>query len=137
VLGFAASCAAASLYAALIHSWPFAAVESVWVVVALRRWARLRPHPAVAPLASAALLLAAPPLVQAQPAVKMHRVGIVSPIAASPEPPQVRAFRQEMRELGYIEGKTVAFETRFAEGRPERLPTIPRSLRPRADRVIE
>ena len=44
VLGFAVSCAAASLYAVLIHSWPFAAVEGVWAVVALRRWARVRPR---------------------------------------------------------------------------------------------
>jgi len=44
VLGFAASCAAASLYAVLIHSWPFATVEGVWAVVALRRWVRVRPR---------------------------------------------------------------------------------------------
>jgi hypothetical protein len=42
ILGFAASCAAASLYAALIHSWPFAAVEGVWAVVAVLRWVRVR-----------------------------------------------------------------------------------------------
>jgi hypothetical protein len=42
VLGFASSCAAASLYAVLIHSWPFAAVEGVWTFVALRRWVRVR-----------------------------------------------------------------------------------------------
>ena len=34
--------AAASLYAVLIRSWPFAAVEGVWAVVALRRWVRVR-----------------------------------------------------------------------------------------------
>jgi hypothetical protein len=44
VLGFAVSCAAASLYAALIQAWPFAAVEGVWAVVALRRWIRVRPQ---------------------------------------------------------------------------------------------
>ena len=44
VLAFAASCAAASLYALLIHSWPFAVVEGVWAVVALRRWAGVRPR---------------------------------------------------------------------------------------------
>ena len=38
VLGFALSCAAASLYAVLIRSWPFAAVEAIWAVVAVRRW---------------------------------------------------------------------------------------------------
>jgi hypothetical protein len=44
VLGFALSCVAASLYAVLIHSWPFAAVEGVWAMVALRRWVRVRPR---------------------------------------------------------------------------------------------
>lgn len=44
VLGFAASCVAASLYAVLIQSWPFAAVEGVWALVALRRWIRIRPR---------------------------------------------------------------------------------------------
>ena len=42
VLVFAVSCAAASLYAVLIHSWPFAFVEAVWAVIALRRWVQLR-----------------------------------------------------------------------------------------------
>jgi len=42
VLGFAASCVAASLYAVLIHSWPFAVVEAVWAAVAARRWVRIR-----------------------------------------------------------------------------------------------
>jgi hypothetical protein len=48
VLGFAASCAAASVYALLIHSWPFAAVEGVWAVVALRRWVKARRRRAAA-----------------------------------------------------------------------------------------
>jgi hypothetical protein len=49
VLGFAASCVAASLYAVLIHSWPFAAAEGVWAIVALRRWIRVRPRVTVQP----------------------------------------------------------------------------------------
>ncbi len=44
VLGFAVSCAAASLYAVLIYSWPFALVEGVWSLVALRRWLQVRPR---------------------------------------------------------------------------------------------
>jgi hypothetical protein len=40
VLAFAISCGAAAAYAVLIRSWPFAAVEAVWAVVALRRWRR-------------------------------------------------------------------------------------------------
>ncbi len=42
VLFFAAACAASSTYAALIAAWPFAAVEAVWALVAVRRW-RLSP----------------------------------------------------------------------------------------------
>ncbi|MBI3568105.1 MAG: hypothetical protein HY084_07890 [Gemmatimonadetes bacterium] len=38
VLAFAAACAAASVYAVLIRSWPFASVEAIWCVVAFRRW---------------------------------------------------------------------------------------------------
>ena len=40
VLGFAAACAAASVYAVLIQSWPFAIVEAIWCGVAVRRWTR-------------------------------------------------------------------------------------------------
>jgi hypothetical protein len=42
ILGFAVACAAASLYAVLIQSWPFAVVEALWSVIAVRRWWRLR-----------------------------------------------------------------------------------------------
>ncbi len=41
VLGFAAACAGASLDAVLIQSWPFAAVEALWSVIAVRRWLRV------------------------------------------------------------------------------------------------
>ena len=42
VLAFSISCAAAALYALLIGSWPFAIVESVWCIIALRRWVLAR-----------------------------------------------------------------------------------------------
>ena len=38
VLVFAVGCAAAAVYAALAGTWPFAIVESIWSIVALRRW---------------------------------------------------------------------------------------------------
>ena len=44
ILGFALACGAAALYAALIRAWPFAVVEAIWALVALRRWARARPE---------------------------------------------------------------------------------------------
>jgi predicted component of type VI protein secretion system len=42
VLLFAVSCLAAAAYAALIHSWPFAVVETIWSGIALSRWLRRR-----------------------------------------------------------------------------------------------
>ena len=42
VLGFAAACAAASLYGLLIQAWPFAGIEGVWSAIALCRWRRRR-----------------------------------------------------------------------------------------------
>ena len=42
ILAFAGACAAASLYAVLIQSWPFAVVEGIWSGVALWRWRRVR-----------------------------------------------------------------------------------------------
>ena len=38
ILGFAAACLAAALYAWLIRSWPFAVVETVWAFIAVRRY---------------------------------------------------------------------------------------------------
>src|SRR5258708_33976079 len=39
----------------------------------------------------------------------------------------VEAFRQGMRELGYVEGKTFVLEARYAEGKSERVPELARS----------
>lgn len=38
IAAFAGGCALAALYALLIGSWPFFAAESVWAVIAIRRW---------------------------------------------------------------------------------------------------
>jgi putative tryptophan/tyrosine transport system substrate-binding protein len=64
------------------------------------------------------------PAAHAQQAGKVYRVGVVSVLVAKPEPPQVRALRQELRTLGYVEGKNVILDIRYAEGRPERLPDL-------------
>jgi len=50
----------------------------------------------------------------AQQAVKLHRIGILSPELTPPE--FLEAFRQELRELGYVEGQDIAFEVRSADG---------------------
>jgi putative ABC transport system substrate-binding protein len=60
-----------------------------------------------------------------QPAARTPRIGVVSPASPRPaHPPQIVAFQQALRELGYVEGQNVVVELRFAEGRPERFPEL-------------
>ena len=77
---------------------------------------------AVTLLLLAALFAAA----AAQPVGTVPRVGYISPGAASDPARQRRleAFRQGLRELGYVEGQNVAIEARWAEGRYDRYPTL-------------
>jgi putative tryptophan/tyrosine transport system substrate-binding protein len=68
-------------------------------------------------------LLAAPLAVEAQPAAKVYRIGWLSPFS---EPPAT--FREALRELGYVDGKTFAFEIRNAQGSYARLPGLASEL---------
>ena len=63
---------------------------------------------------------------QAQQAVKLHRIGILSPDL--PPPGFLEAFRQGLRELGYVEGQNIAFEFRSAEGYGQRLAALANQL---------
>ncbi len=71
-------------------------------------------------------LLAAPPAAKAQQPAKIPRVGLLRP-GSTPDP-YVDAFRQGLRDLGYIEGQTIAIEYRWAEGSPARLPSLAAEL---------
>jgi len=64
----------------------------------------------------------------AQPAAKLPKIGVlqVGPAAATQD--LLEAFKQGMRERGYVEGQHVVFERRFGEGRPERLPDLAAEL---------
>ena len=61
----------------------------------------------------------------AQQPTKIPRIGFVLEVGdASTVSPNVEAFRQGMRALGYIEGKNVEIQFRYAEGKPERGPQL-------------
>jgi putative ABC transport system substrate-binding protein len=60
----------------------------------------------------------------AQPSAKLPTVGFLGTAAASAWGPWTAAFVQRLHELGWIEGRTVAIQYRWAEGRSERLAEI-------------
>jgi ABC-type uncharacterized transport system substrate-binding protein len=74
----------------------------------------------------AMILLAVAVIAEAQQAKKVPRVGILRP--GSPPDPYVDAFRQGLRDLGYIERQTIAIEYRWAEGKSMRLPLLATEL---------
>jgi len=75
-------------------------------------------------LAIATTLLAMPLPGETQNARKIYRVGYLGNSSASLEPDLVEAFRQGMRDLGYIEGKNLVIEFRWAEGRYDRFASL-------------
>ena len=78
--------------------------------------------------AVASLLLDSPVRADAQPAGRVYRVGFIVTPSANEMGHVVNAFREGLRERGYVEGRNVVLEARFAEGRPERLPALAAEL---------
>jgi ABC-type uncharacterized transport system substrate-binding protein len=77
--------------------------------------------------ASAMGLLGVPLAAEAQQAAKIARIGyLATNLAASPH--LIEAFRQGLRDLGYVEGRNVVIETRSAEGKLERFPALAAEL---------
>ncbi len=66
-------------------------------------------------------------LADAQQPGKMPRIGFLSPGSSFSAAP-LTSFRQGLRELGYIEGKNIFIEYRFAKGNPDRLPDLAADL---------
>ena len=65
-------------------------------------------------------VLAARFAAEAQPATKVPRIGVIVPVEpASPTEPNLAAFRQGMRGLGYVEGQNIAIDYRYAHGKDE------------------
>jgi len=59
---------------------------------------------------------------------KIPRIGFLAPSSSSFITPLVEAFRQGLRELGWIEGHNITIDYRWAEGKPERLPDLAAEL---------
>src|SRR5215510_7358384 len=74
------------------------------------------------------LLLAICTFAQAQQTGKVPRIGFLDNSTASGSAVLLEAFRQELRKLGWIEGKNITIEYRFAEQTPERLPELAADL---------
>ena len=64
----------------------------------------------------------------AEQANKIPRIGFLLAVPASTISARLEAFRQGLRELGYVEGKNIAIEWRSTEGKADRLPTLAAEL---------
>jgi ABC-type uncharacterized transport system substrate-binding protein len=71
-------------------------------------------------LALCSLLLAPCCAVDAQQPTKVPRIGYLAGTSASGIASRIEAFRQGLRELGYVEGKNIVIEYRYAEGKADR-----------------
>jgi putative ABC transport system substrate-binding protein len=76
----------------------------------------------------ATFFLTSASLAHAQQAGKIFRIGFLDASTAAGSAVLVKAFLQELSKLGWIEGKNIAFEYRFAEQKPERAPALAADL---------
>jgi putative ABC transport system substrate-binding protein len=65
---------------------------------------------------------------EAQPAEKIPRIALLSAGASGGNPQLAEAFRQGLRDLGWLEGKNIVLEYRFGEGRDDRLSALAAEL---------
>src|SRR6266545_6839406 len=74
------------------------------------------------------VLLAVAVIAEAQQTGKIFRIGFLDGSTASGSAVLVEAFRQELLKMGWIEGKNITIEYRFAEQKRERLPELAAEL---------
>ena len=75
-----------------------------------------------------ALILTTIHLAEAQQTAKVPKIGYLNAGSPSTNPARIEAFRQGLRELGYVERKNIVIEDRSAEGNLDRLPDLAREL---------
>jgi putative ABC transport system substrate-binding protein len=73
-------------------------------------------------------LLAAPFAAKAQQTGKVYRIGYLGPGSGSTLPAALDAFRQQLRQLGYVEGQNLTIEYRWAADNDEQLPRLAADL---------
>jgi putative tryptophan/tyrosine transport system substrate-binding protein len=73
-------------------------------------------------------IFVAPYAVEAQQPTKVYRIGVLSAASSSRVDARHEAFMQGLRALGYVEGKNILMEYRYAEGQFERLPDLAADL---------
>jgi putative tryptophan/tyrosine transport system substrate-binding protein len=82
---------------------------------------------AVPSILVAVVLLAVAVMAEAQQPKKVARIGFLAATTAA-SPARFEAFRQALRELGYVEGKNIVIEWRRAEGKFDQLPDLATEL---------
>jgi putative tryptophan/tyrosine transport system substrate-binding protein len=55
---------------------------------------------------------------------KVYRIGMLMPVSRADSASNLEAFRQGLRDLGYVDGQSIILEPRFADGRVEPLPDL-------------
>jgi putative ABC transport system substrate-binding protein len=85
-------------------------------------------HKKITRRAFCSMLLALPFPAQAQQPTKIPRIGFLNAGSLSANSARTEAFRQGLRELGYVEGRNIVIESRFAEGKLDRLPALAAEL---------
>jgi len=80
-------------------------------------------------------MLLAPVVVKAQQPGTIPRIGVI--FMGGRDQPHLESFKQGLRELGYVEGKNIRLEYRYAEGKYDRLPELATDLvRERVDVIV-
>jgi putative tryptophan/tyrosine transport system substrate-binding protein len=74
------------------------------------------------------VVLLAVAVADAQQPKKVSKIGYLSPSSPSADSARVEAFRQGLRDLGYVQGKNIVIEYRYAGGKPELLPDLAAEL---------
>jgi hypothetical protein len=83
---------------------------------------------AILGLALVPLLFALSVSAHAQEPKKVSRIGFLTAPSPSAQAARTEAFRQGLREFGYVEGKNIVIEWRYAEGKLDRLPALASEL---------